>query len=117
MSNFKVNLQLSPDQIAYILVRYNREHGAWPKPMNGINAAIKDYLGKNGAPTLQWELLRQFAAGHGVLTWRSAGADRKNKKRRENLARHLERFFRIEGDPFIRQGNGWRAQFQIESDR
>jgi hypothetical protein len=72
---------------------------------------------KNGTPTLQWELLRQFAAGRGVLTWRSAGADRKNKKRRENLAHHLERFFRIERDPFTRQGNGWRAQFQIEPDR
>ena len=71
---------------------------------------------KNGTPTVQWELLREFAAGHGVLTWQSRGADRKNKKRRENLARDLQEFFRIDGDPFVRHGNGWRARFQIESD-
>jgi hypothetical protein len=72
---------------------------------------------KNGEPTVQWQLLRDFAAGYGVLTWRSAGADRKNKKRRENLARDLQAFFRIDGDPFARQGNGWRTKFQIEPDR
>jgi hypothetical protein len=71
---------------------------------------------KNGTPTVQWELLREFAAGYGILTWRSAGADRKNKKRRENLARNLAAFFRIVGDPFAPYGNGWRAKFQIEPD-
>lgn len=71
---------------------------------------------KNGTPTVQWELLRESAAGYGILTWRSAGADRKNKKRRENLARNLAAFFRIDGDPFAPYGNGWRAKFQIEPD-
>jgi hypothetical protein len=71
---------------------------------------------KNGTPTVQWELLRQFTAGYGILTWRSAGADRKNKKRRENLARNLQAFFRIDGDPFTPYGNGWQARFQVEPD-
>ena len=71
---------------------------------------------KNGSPTVQWELLRDFAAARGVLTWRSAGAERKNKKRRENLARDLQRFFRIDGDPFVRHGNGWRARIRMEPD-
>jgi hypothetical protein len=72
---------------------------------------------KNSRPTVQWELLRDFAAGYGVLTWRSAGADRRNKKRREKLARDLQAFFRVEGDPFVRHDDGWRTRFQIEPDR
>jgi hypothetical protein len=72
---------------------------------------------KNSKPTVQWELLRDFAVGYGVLTWRSAGADRRNKKRRENLARDLQAFFRIEGDPFVRHGDGWQTRFRIEPDR
>ena len=68
---------------------------------------------KSGNPTVQWELLRLFAQGDGVLTWRSAGAERRNQKRRELLARCLARFFRIGGDPFQAHGNGWRARFQV----
>ena len=68
---------------------------------------------KSGNPSVQWELLRVFAQGGGVLTWRSPGAERRNQKRRELLARCLARFFRIEGDPFQACGNGWRTRFQI----
>ena len=52
----------------------------------------------------------------GLLTWRSAQADRRNQKRRENLARMLKGFFRIDGDPFVPCGNGWRALFRVEVD-
>lgn len=72
---------------------------------------------KNGNPSVQWELLRIFAAGHGVLTWRSSGADRKNQKRRELLAKHLREFFRISTDPFLASGNGWRARFSIDESQ
>jgi hypothetical protein len=72
---------------------------------------------KSGARTVQWELLRAFAENSGRLTWTSAAASRRNKKRREKLARHLQAFFRIEGAPFVRSGNGWRARFKIEPDR
>jgi hypothetical protein len=68
---------------------------------------------KTGNPSVQWELLRLFAQGGGVLTWRSPGAERRNQKRRELLARCLARFFRIEGDPFLACGNGWRTRFQV----
>ena len=71
---------------------------------------------KNGAPSVQWELLRAFAAGAGRLTWRSPQADRRNQKRRELLARALRRFFRIDSDPFVPHDNGWRARFGIEAD-
>jgi hypothetical protein len=68
---------------------------------------------KNGNPSKQWELLREMANGQGILTWGSPGADRRNQKRRELLARCLMRFFRIEGDPIVCCGNGWRTRFQI----
>ena len=69
---------------------------------------------KSGNPSVQWELLRTFAANDGILTWRTSGADRRNQKRRELLARCLQRFFRIEGDPILPCGNGWKTRFRIE---
>jgi hypothetical protein len=68
---------------------------------------------RSGSPSVQWELLRMFAEGGGTLTWRSPGAGRRNQKRRELLARSLRQFFRIEGDPFVASGKGWRARFEI----
>jgi len=68
---------------------------------------------KSGAPSVQWELLRIFAANHGILTWRSPQADRRNQKRREVLGRQLRGFFRIEGDPFVAFDNGWQARFAV----
>ena len=69
---------------------------------------------KNGNPSVQWDLLQLFAAGHGEINWRSSGAHRKNQKRRELLARHLQEFFRIPTDPFLPSGDGWRARFSID---
>jgi len=68
---------------------------------------------KNGAPSVQWDLLRAFAAGSGILTWRSPAADRRNQKRRELLGRALQAFFRIAGDPIVPQDDGWRTRFAI----
>lgn len=68
---------------------------------------------KNAKPTVQWELLETFAEGHGVLDWRNRKAGRKNQKRKENLAADLQRFFRIHGDPFALEGDGWRARFAV----
>jgi hypothetical protein len=71
--------------------------------------------GRNSKPTEQWKLLEVFAENEGVLTWKSSKADRKNQKRREELAKNLRAFFRIEGDPFrlIEGRKGWRARFRI----
>lgn len=68
---------------------------------------------KNAKPTVQWNLLEAFADGRGILDWNSRSADRKNQKRKENLAASLQRFFRIEGDPFFIEGNGWRSRFAV----
>jgi len=70
---------------------------------------------KSGNPTVQWQLLRAFANGHGLLDWASREANRKNQKRREKLARNLRAFFRIAGDPFtlMEGGKGWRTRFAI----
>lgn len=68
---------------------------------------------KNAQPTVQWLLLETFAEARGVLDWRNRQASRKNQKRKENLAADLQRFFRIEGDPFELEGDGWRARFAV----
>lgn len=74
--------------------------------------------GRSGRATVQWALLRAFAAGRGVLTWASPGADRRNQKRRETLARNLAAFFRLAGDPITLTPDqkGWRTVFQVEPD-
>jgi len=72
--------------------------------------------GRNKKPTKQWELLRDFAYEHGILDWDSRRAARENKKRCQNLARDLKRFFRISDYPFAPEGNGWRTRFAVESD-
>jgi len=73
---------------------------------------------RNKKPTKQWELLRSFARGYGVITWESPDADRRNQKRREYLARDLKSFFRIDGEPIILTDDkkGWRTVFSIEPD-
>ena len=73
---------------------------------------------KNGNPTVQWALLRAFADERGILDWTSHQAHRRNQKRRENLARNLQAFFRIDGDPFrlTDDGRGWEARFRIRPD-
>lgn len=73
---------------------------------------------RSGRPTKQWELLRTFARGRGRLTWQSPGADRKNQKRREILAKDLKAFFRLPGEPIrpTRRPSGWATAFQIVPD-
>ena len=74
--------------------------------------------GRNARPTKQWELLRAFAQGYGLLTWKSRYADRRNQKRSEYLARDLKAFFRIDGEPIVAtdDGKGWRTIFALASD-
>lgn len=73
---------------------------------------------RNGRPDVQWRLLQAFATSHGVMTWDSPGASRKNQKRKEYLAQQLKKFFAIEQEPFELTPNrkGWRCVFAITSD-
>ena len=73
---------------------------------------------RNTNPTKQWELLRAFADGNGILDWTSSHANRRNQKRREILAANLRNFFRIDSDPFrlTDNGKGWQARFRISPD-
>jgi hypothetical protein len=70
--------------------------------------------GRSKKPTKQWELLRDFVDEHGIIDWGSRKAGREKQKRREMLAKDLRRFFRIDGDPFRAEGNGWRARFAVD---
>jgi len=68
------------------------------------------------SPSVQFELLVAFANVRGLLTWSSPAATRQNQKRRERLASQLSAFFGIDDDPFVPDGDGWRAKFSITPD-
>jgi hypothetical protein len=73
---------------------------------------------RSGKPSKQWELLKLFAREHGVMTWLSPGACRKNRKRRELLNKSLQQFFDIEGEPIelTDDRKGWRCVFKVQSE-
>ncbi len=69
--------------------------------------------GRTRDPDAQWKLLEEFAKKDGQLHWGDSGADRRNQKRKERLAKALQSAFGILDDPFILDGNGWKSRFQI----
>ncbi|MFQ5510138.1 MAG: hypothetical protein ACE5FN_12520 [Leptospirillia bacterium] len=73
---------------------------------------------RNGNPTVRWTLLQAFAERYGVLDWNSPHAHPRNQKRKEQLARDLQAFFRIKGDPFrlTDDGKGWQSVFSISPE-
>jgi hypothetical protein len=71
---------------------------------------------RNCKPTKQWELLRSFARGHGVLIVDRKTARDLNQKRREILAKDLKAFFRIPGEPIEPIKKGWKTVFSLEPD-
>ncbi|MHC5059119.1 MAG: hypothetical protein ACYTKD_31075 [Planctomycetota bacterium] len=70
---------------------------------------------RDRTPTKQWALLEDFAEREGTMDWSHPGADRKNQKRSEILARNLQEFFGIRDDPFtmIADKAGWTTRFTI----
>lgn len=67
-------------------------------------------------PDRQWEFLRSLAdEPHGILTWDSSGADRKNRAYRDKLSKRLREFFGLEDDPipYDAKEAGWRWKFTI----
>jgi hypothetical protein len=71
---------------------------------------------RNRKPTKQWELLRSFASGHGVLIVDNKTAKLFTQKRRENLAKDLKAFFRIHDEPIVPIKKGWKTVFVLEPD-
>jgi hypothetical protein len=69
-------------------------------------------------PSVLWALLERLIADGGRLNWSSAGASRKGRpKQVKRLAKALENFMGIEGDPLPFDRNkpkGWKALFQVE---
>lgn len=86
------------------------------KPYSYIQMGM--YSQQNKKPTVQWELLRQFAHGRGWLTWKDSAANEKNQKRREMLSKDLCRFFKIKSNPFEYDtvSTGWRLKIRIHPD-
>lgn len=73
---------------------------------------------RKDGPNIQWELLRDLADGHGIITWKSPKASDKVKKRKETLAKALIYYFGIESDPFelYKQEGGYRIKINLIPD-
>jgi len=72
---------------------------------------------KTGNPTKQWDLLRRFAEGNGVVTWQNSRPEEKHRKRKSLLAKNLRDVLGIEGDPFILGGDGsWHVRFTLTTE-
>ena len=73
---------------------------------------------RSGKPSKQWELLLKFAREHGMMTWLSPDACRKNRKQRELLNKSLQQFFDIEGEPIelTDDRKGWRCVFKLHPE-
>ncbi|MFN8180145.1 MAG: hypothetical protein U0167_19615 [bacterium] len=85
--------------------------GRPPREVNFAEMGMRDR--RSGRPSVQWELLRDFAIERGQLDWTSEYADRRSQKRRENLAKDLKAYFRIDEDPFewLPDRKAWRSKF------
>jgi len=70
---------------------------------------------RSGKPKRQWELLRIFAKGHGVLDWSSTYANDSWAKQKEQLAKTLCSFFRLSGEPipWLETNKEYRCRFRI----
>jgi hypothetical protein len=75
--------------------------------------------GNNKRSNIQWDLLRSFSKGYGVLTWDSPGASRRNQKRKERLSETLCQFFGITDDPirWMPDRCGWQSLFAVYPER
>jgi len=72
---------------------------------------------RTGNPTKQWDLLRRFAEGNGVVTWQNSRSKDKHRKRKSLLAKNLREVFGIEGDPFILGADGsWQVRFTLTTN-
>jgi hypothetical protein len=75
--------------------------------------------GNNKRSNIQWDLLRAFSKGYGVMTWDTPGASRRNQKRKERLSETLSQFFGISDDPirWMPDRCGWQTLFTIQQER
>jgi hypothetical protein len=73
---------------------------------------------RSGRPNQQWTLLQKFAKGHGIMTWLSPDACKKNRKQRELLNKSLQQFFDIDGEPIelTDDRKGWRCVFKLQPE-
>jgi len=69
---------------------------------------------KTSNPNKQWDLLYRFALGNGKLDWRNAKPTDRDRKQKSLLSADLARIFRIEGHPFLFDGDGnWHTAFAV----
>jgi hypothetical protein len=107
-----------------VMIRFINGHEVEPRVsgrMDGVYSYTHMGMAKanKDEPTVQWDLLRDLADGHGELPWPRAVGRGAVRKRRERLAGHLQDFFGIDNDPFedLPPKRGFKARFVIVPER
>lgn len=103
-----VDIRLLDPQTVKVTVRgVTEEHTATTMGMTSV---------RTGKPTKQWVLLRMLAAGRGHVPWNSGRERAENQKQKEELVKHLRRFFGICGKPILGSKAEWRCVFTIHPE-
>lgn len=63
--------------------------------------------------SVQWEMLERFAEGNGYYSPRHRANKGREKQQVSRLRQALKDYFQIDGDPIVRDGQGWKTAFLI----
>ena len=84
---------------------------------DGEHEAIVDMARSNNANrSVQWEMLENFAEGNGYYEPVILALREKEKQQITRLRKVLKLYFQIDGDPIVKDGQGWKTVFVIRPE-
>lgn len=70
----------------------------------------------NANRSVQWEMLERFAKGNGYYEPQYQAYKEREKQQILRLGRALKVYFKIDGEPIVRDGQGWKTAFLIRPE-
>ncbi|MDQ7831355.1 MAG: hypothetical protein RDU30_06470 [Desulfovibrionaceae bacterium] len=70
----------------------------------------------NANRSVQWEMLEKFAEGNGYYEPKHQARKEREKQQVSRLGRALKVYFKIDGEPIVRDGQGWKTAFVIRPE-
>ena len=70
----------------------------------------------NANRSVQWEMLEKFAKGNGYYEPQYQAYKEREKQQVSRLGRALKTYFKIDGEPIVRDGQGWKTAFVIRPE-
>ncbi|QLA20922.1 hypothetical protein GD604_14945 [Desulfolutivibrio sulfoxidireducens] len=70
----------------------------------------------NANRSVQWEMLERFAKGNGYYEPQYQPYKEREKQQVSRLGRALKVYFKIDGEPIVRDGQGWKTAFVIRPE-